>query len=34
MDVGVEYFIFYVYEAAKLDRVRLLARDVLPGLRG
>ncbi len=34
MDVGVEYFIFYVYEAAKLDRVRLLASDVLPALRG
>jgi alkanesulfonate monooxygenase SsuD/methylene tetrahydromethanopterin reductase-like flavin-dependent oxidoreductase (luciferase family) len=34
MDVGVQYFIFYVYEAAKLDRVRLLASEVLPALRG
>jgi F420-dependent oxidoreductase-like protein len=33
MAEGVDYFIFYVWEAAKLDRVRLLAEEVLPALR-
>jgi alkanesulfonate monooxygenase SsuD/methylene tetrahydromethanopterin reductase-like flavin-dependent oxidoreductase (luciferase family) len=33
-DAGAGYFIFYVYEAARLDRVRLLGREVLPALRG
>ncbi len=34
MDVGVEYFIFYVLRRPTLERMRLLARDVLPALRG
>jgi F420-dependent oxidoreductase-like protein len=33
MDTGAEYLLFYVMEAAKLDRIRLLAQKVLPALR-
>jgi alkanesulfonate monooxygenase SsuD/methylene tetrahydromethanopterin reductase-like flavin-dependent oxidoreductase (luciferase family) len=34
LDAGAEYLIMYVMEAVKLDRLRLLASDVLPTLRG
>ena len=34
LDTGAEYLIMYVVEAVKLDRLRLLASDVLPTLRG
>jgi alkanesulfonate monooxygenase SsuD/methylene tetrahydromethanopterin reductase-like flavin-dependent oxidoreductase (luciferase family) len=34
LETGAEYLIMYVMEAVRLDRLRLLASEVLPVLRG